>query len=193
MKTSYTFSNSSYDRPGRFAVRSNGGDPASTSLTFSLESSLAADTLRVFHALTVPEYLETWLCVPGHHPECRNLMHRAGHEFQIEHSCNSGASIRIAGAYGSLLKRKLRFTWQASGIPGANDSLVDIRLHGDFERSILRLRHFGLRPGHDFNWHAALWSESIARLGKLFDSAVTGTATRERKAGGRQSEVFCEA
>ena len=171
--------------------RFTGCESASASLTFSMEFSLAADTLRVFNALTVPEYLETWLCVPGHHPECRNVMHRAGDKFQIEHSCDSGTAIRIAGAYASLLKRKLSFSWQPTGGPEANESLVDIRLYGDFERSILRLRHFGLQPGHDFNWHAALWSESIARLGRLFERA-TGAAPRERPGSRRRSEVYCE-
>ena len=192
MRNSRTFSNTFLGRRSRLTNVFEDGKAAPTSLTFSLESSLAADTLRVFYALTVPEYLETWLCVPGHHPECRNVMHRIDDEFQIEHACNSGAAIRIVGAYGSMLKRKLSFSWRPTGGPETTESLVDIRLYGDFERSILRLRHFGLQSGQDFNWHAALWSGSIARLGKLFEKPTTGTAPRERQVSRRRSEVYCE-
>jgi uncharacterized protein YndB with AHSA1/START domain len=141
---------------------------ASSPWTVAVECSLAADTKRIFNALTVPEYIEAWICVPGSHSNCQNVTCRVSHGFQIEHHCNSGSTTRITGTYFSFLKRKLSFSWLPASEPGSADSFVDIRLYGDFERSILRLRHRGFASEDEFHWHAAFWTASIARLSKLF-------------------------
>jgi hypothetical protein len=174
-----------------------GGDsiavaPIPQSRTIDIECSLAADTRRIFCALTVPEYIETWISVPGHHPECRNVTCRHAHGFQIEHLCNSGASTRIDGTYFSFLKRKLSFSWRPVGAAQTQDSLVDIRLYGDFERSILRLRHFGLVSEEDYNWHSALWSASMMRLRRLFDRPRLGSDRPRSRVSGRRSEPAYE-
>jgi uncharacterized protein YndB with AHSA1/START domain len=168
------------------------GESDPRSWTVTLERSVAADTRRIFCALTVPEYLEAWICVPGHHPECSNVMSRNAHGFQIEHHCSSGATTKISGTYCSFLKRKLSFSWKPAHGSAGGESFVDIRLHGDFERSILRLRHFGLDSEDDFNWHLAFWSSSIARLCKLFDRPTAGADPRRPRAGRRRSPLYCE-
>jgi uncharacterized protein YndB with AHSA1/START domain len=192
MRPSYKYSHlPSQRRDGRSGREIAGGAGAPT-WTVNIESSLAADTQRIFHALTVPEYIEAWICVPGYHPECRNISCRFAHGFQIEHRCNSGVSTSITGTYCSFLKRKLSFTWRSAGVPDAHYSFVDIRLHGDFERSILRLRHFGLPSEDEFNWHSALWSASLARLRRLFDRPATGAEYRRPRTRRRQAEIYCE-
>jgi uncharacterized protein YndB with AHSA1/START domain len=160
--------------------------------TINMECSLAADTRRIFTALTVPEYIETWICVPGYHPECQNVTCRIGHEFQIEHLCNSGPTTRISGTYLSLLKRKLSFSWKSAGPTPTHESLVDIRLHGDFEKSILRLRHFDLDSEESFNWHSDLWSASMTRLRKLFDRPSSAPDMQRQRTGGGRSELLSE-
>lgn len=160
--------------------------------TLDMEYSLAADTRRIFNALTVPEYIEAWICVPGYHPDCQNVTCRVAHGFQIEHRCHSGAITRITGTYFSFLKRKLSFSWRPAGASGAGDSLVDIRLRGDFERSILRLRHRGFESEEEFNWHDALWSASIARLSRLFDKPTMGTNHHRLRDQRQRSELFFE-
>jgi uncharacterized protein YndB with AHSA1/START domain len=162
------------------------------SWTVNLECSVAADTRRIFYALTVPEYIEAWICVPGYHPECRNVTSRNTHGFQIEHHCSTGTATKIRGTYCSFLKRKLSFSWQPAEGSSAGESFVDIRLHGDFERSILRLRHFGLDSEEDFNWHSTFWSSSIARLCKLFDRPTTGAPKHGQRVNRRRSELYCE-
>ena len=151
--------------------------------TVNLEFRLAADTRKIFDALTVPEYIEAWICIPGHHPECSNMTSRSAHGFQIEHHCRSGASTKITGNYRSFMRRKLSFSWRPAHGPETPDSFVEIRLHGDFERSVLRLRHFGLESEDDFNWHSALWSTSIAKLCRLFESPSLSSEPRRQRAG----------
>ena len=163
--------------------------------TVVMECSLAADTKRIFDALTVPEYIEAWICVPGTHPDCRNVSCRDAQGFQIEHQCNTGPTTRITGTYFSFLKRKLSFSWQPATEAGSGESFVDIRLYGDFERSILRLRHCGFRSEEEFQWHLALWTTSIARLSKLFVTSSNGADqigphARMDYGGGRDFQRF---
>jgi uncharacterized protein YndB with AHSA1/START domain len=168
-----------------------GGGTGLSSWTINLQCSVAANTQRIFYALTVPEYIEAWICVPGCDPECRNVTCRVSQGFEIEHNCSLGARARISGTYVSFLKRKLSFSWQPAWAPLAHDSFVDIRLYGDFEKSILRLRHFGLESEEEFNWHLSLWSASVARLCKLFgDPAMTADQRRPRM-NLKQSEFLC--
>ena len=192
MKNSIPFSNVLGQQPRRIGKHDRADGTDSPSWTVNLECSVAADTRRIFDALTVPEYIETWICVPGHHPECCNVTSRNAHGFQIEHHCSSGTTTKISGTYCSFLKRKLSFSWNPAHGSSAGNSFVDIRLHGDFERSILRLRHFGLDSEDDFNWHSAFWSSSITRLCRLFDRPVAGTDHRGRRLITRRSELYCE-
>jgi uncharacterized protein YndB with AHSA1/START domain len=160
--------------------------------TVRLECKVAADTRRIFDALTVPEYMEAWISVPGDHPECSNLTSRLDDGFQIEHRCSSGASTTITGTYCSFMKRKLSFQWRPADSPVNTNSLVEIRLYGDFERSILRLRHSGLESEDEFNWHSALWSASIAKLCRLFDRPSLSDAPRRQRTNRRREEAYSE-
>jgi len=192
MNISHQFLRSVGQQPARVGMNTVAYVDEQPSWIVNLECRVGADTRRIFDALTVPEYIETWICVPGHHPECRNVTSRIAHGFQIEHHCSSGPSTMIVGTYCSFLKRKLSFSWRPAHGPEGQDSFVDIRLHGDFERSILRLRHFGLESEQDFNWHSALWSASIARLCRLFDRPLPSKEARRKRTSKRRQEVYCE-
>jgi hypothetical protein len=61
---------------------------------------------------------------------------------------------------------------------------VDIRLHGDFERTTLHLRHTGFVSSFDVAWHRALWDLSIGRLVSLY-----GTQDRLQSFGERPKEL----
>jgi hypothetical protein len=187
-----SFSNSLRPQPRVIRKQVSTSECDSSSWTVNLECSVPADTRRIFNALTVPEYIEAWISVPGYHPECCNVTIRNAHGFNIEHRCINGATTMISGTYCSFLKRKLSFSWQPSCGSSSGESFVDIRLHGDFERSILRLRHFGLDSEEDFNWHSALWSSSIARLCRLFDRSAASTDQRRLRATRMRSELYCE-
>ncbi len=177
--------------PGRGIRRTDAASQVSP-WAVELECSLAADTRRIFDALTVPEFIEAWICVPGSHHDCQNVTCRVAHGFQIEHRCYSGATTTITGTYFSFLKRKLSFSWRPAGVPGMADSFVDIRLVGDFEKSILRLRHSGFTSEAEFKWHNALWAASITRLTRLFH-LPTNRADQHRSAvRGRRPEILFE-
>jgi hypothetical protein len=157
---------------------------ASDSRVISLEFSLAADTRRIFEALTVPEYMELWISLPGNHPDCCTRADRRMDGFVCEHFCSDRSMVTISGAYSVFLRRKLVFSWKISGVSSTSASLADLRLCGDFERSILRLRHIGFASDEDYSWHMALWTSSLTRLSGLLGGPANGP--RPHGSRGRQ-------
>jgi uncharacterized protein YndB with AHSA1/START domain len=154
-----------------WAARESRADPA----TVNIEVSLAGDTRRIFEALTVPEYMELWMSMPGHHPVCHSRASRLADGFVIDHLCDSRPPIRIAGTYLMCLRRKLIFRWSVHGPWISPVTFADIRLSGEFENSLLRLRHSGFASRDDYSWHAEFWKSSLTRLSRLL-SGVSGAS-----------------
>ena len=156
----------SYPQAAAMAIRAGSAD-------IKIEIRLAADTRRIFEALTIPEYMELWMSMPGSHPVCSSRVSRVADGFIIDHFCGSNPPIRIAGTYLMCLRRKLAFTWSVSGPCIRPSSFADIRLSGDFGKSILRLRHSGFASSEEYSWHDAFWRSSLSRLSRLL-SGVSG-------------------
>ena len=142
----------------------------------SLEVSIEADVRRLFHALTVPEYIEAWMSLPGERPGCSTMATRTGDDYLIEHSCEGRPSIAISGIYSVCRRRNVFFSWRVDGDLCVPQTEVEIRLSGDFERTRLLLRHKGFPSRHDHVWHGALWTASLEKLASLYGS-------RDRAAG----------
>lgn len=140
------------------------------SAALCLEVSIRADARRLIHALTVPEYLEAWLSLPGQHPECSTTAARDDQDFAVEHFCDGRLSVLISGTYLVCRRRNVIFSWRVEGELCVPPTEVDIRLRGDFERTTLILRHTGFASRHDLAWHRALWNASIGRLNALYGS-----------------------
>ena len=132
------------------------------------EISIHADTRRLFHALTDPEYLEVWLSLPGCRPGCSMVAGRYDRDYFVEHFCDGRQSLLISGQYRVLRRRHVSFSWRVDGDLCVPDTTVEIRLRGDFERTTLSLQHSGFSTRHDSAWHRALWNNSISRLAGLF-------------------------
>ena len=132
-----------------------------------MEFSIRADTRRLFHALTVPEYLETWLCLPGH-LGCATTATLINDDYMLEHSCGDRPSLAITGTYLMCRRRNVLFSWRVDGEVFIPETQVEIRLQGNFENTIVTLRHTGFTSTADCVWHNALWSASMARLTRLY-------------------------
>jgi uncharacterized protein YndB with AHSA1/START domain len=165
----------SFPEGNHAARRGVSKQPMSDRWTVLLEFSIRADARRLFHALTVPEYIETWLSFPGHHGNCANLARTAEHDYAIEHRCEGKASVTIAGTYSVRQRHNLMFSWRVDGDPSVPESSVDIRLRGNFESTTLMLRHKGFESAMQCAWHRALWTASIERLVRLYDSTAFGS------------------
>ncbi len=143
-------------------------DLTSDRVSVRLEISIHADTRRLFHALTHPEYLEAWLCLPGDRPGCSTIADRRDRDYLVEHFCEGRQSVLISGRYLALRRRHVVFSWRVDGDFSAPDSEVEIRLRGDFERTTLILEHRGFASHYEAAWHRALWDASMARLMALY-------------------------
>jgi uncharacterized protein YndB with AHSA1/START domain len=155
--------------PGR-AVRQRG------SWTVHLELSIKAEVRRLFHALTAPEYIETWISFPGHPAGCANVATKAENDFLIAHMCEGVPTTRISGRFSVCERRNLTFSWRMEGDRNVSTSFVNIRLSGDFEYTTLQLKHGGFASREQYGWHRSLWSSSLARLKRLYDSSPTSYA-----------------
>lgn len=150
-----------------FATRDRSSRPLphrSTTLYFG--TSIPAERRRVFCALTVPEYMESWLAIPGA-PSGRVIVATQNHSFSI--CCLDGESARftIRCSYKACKQNKLFFDWKHDSMHTERHCHVRIRLMGEFERTSLELIHMGLAPSM-LEWHRELWETSLARLFTLF-------------------------
>jgi uncharacterized protein YndB with AHSA1/START domain len=135
-----------------------------------MEFNIRADTRRLFHALTVPEYLETWLCLPGHQG-CSTAATRINDDYLLEHFCGDSPAVAITGTYFVCRRRNVHFSWRVDGRVSIPETRVEIRLQGNFQNTILTLTHSGFASTADSAWHKALWSASMGRLMRLFDAS----------------------
>lgn len=150
----------------RFAIR----DQSSRSRldarsTVHVEKSIPAERQRVFFALTVPEYMEAWLVIPGA-AQGRAIVRPDEQSFSISY-LDGAARFSIQCFYQACNKEKLLFDWKHDGAGSAHASFVTMRLMGEFERTNLELIHIGLDQSM-LDWHRKLWEGSLARLFTLF-------------------------
>ncbi len=131
--------------------------------------SVNADRRRVFHLLTIPEYMETWLLVPGRHKQSSMNVTSDSTGFQIQYFDEHGAPASLVAAYQTCRTAKAQFFWRRNGAAVSNPSFVKIRLNGDFGRTTLNLSHSGLGSEADRRWHSQLWDQSLQKLSSLFE------------------------
>ena len=146
------------------------GGPDADRLTVYLEANIRADVRRLFYALTAPEYLETWLHFPGHEGGCSTFATVVDCDYMIVHLCQRFGRTAVTGRYRVRERRNVMFSWRLEGMQSLPESHVDIRLSGNFEYTTLALRHRGFDSWQQYLWHRSLWSRSLERLGRLFDS-----------------------
>ena len=148
--------------------------PHSSTWKVRLQCCVAAELPRVSHALTIPEFMETWLCLPCCDRPCKVRPSRFPHGFTVEHSCTgSRPSARIVCFYSSFGARHLAFSWTFEGDPALGHSFVEVRLSGNrlsnnLDQCTLSLVHSGLRSEVHGYWQQILWSASLKRLRELF-------------------------
>ncbi len=129
--------------------------------------SVNAERHRLFQALTLPEYVETWLRIPGMRGDQQITATCTQESYRI--SCRADdPEVCVTGSYRVSRRSKLVFTWKKGTAQNASPSLVTIRLLGDFARTTLSLSHSGLTSKAEYLWHRALWESSMGRLRSLF-------------------------
>jgi uncharacterized protein YndB with AHSA1/START domain len=136
--------------------------PFSTSAT----TSVNADRHRIYQALTEPEYVEAWFSAPGALAGSTAVFSQEN-SLSIRYFCTPQQQFRILCSYQVRRRSKLVFTWQHFLYAEATSSVVKIRLHGDFGRTIVHVTHVGLTQSEQ-ELYECLWVSSLRKLSKLF-------------------------
>lgn len=141
------------------------------SFNIAMHAALPSDANRIFQALTQPEYMETWLTFPGDDAASHLVARQQNNGFCLDHYRNESRDLVVSGDYRICRRRKMLFTWKkhADDAPAA-ESLVYIRLHGNFTNTIVELHHRGIAAPPEYAWQQAMWQASFARLTRLFQS-----------------------
>jgi uncharacterized protein YndB with AHSA1/START domain len=138
----------------------------------ALHMTLSADRRRIFDALTLPEYIETWLSLPGEHSNCRTVAARTENGYQLDHYGLDRLDFSISGNYRVCRRARMLFTWRKSSATSdplsTPESLVLIRLYGAFAQSTLLLTHTGRFSESEYGWTCDLWTLSLRKLQTLF-------------------------
>ena len=134
----------------------------------SASVTIRADPRRVWHALTIPEYLEAWIEMPGvHRLACDAEDAGTGFCFDLCDPVQVRSSI-----HGHCLvstPQHLRYAWTKSGGKGRGKSLVDIRVKICKRRCVVGVRHSGLSCAQDAMWYTTMWQRSLANLCRLLE------------------------
>lgn len=139
--------------------------PTELPLSVSVMRSVNANRQRIFQALTVPEYIETWFAAPGALLGSTAVFAREGF-FSISYADTRGEQIRIFCSYKAIRRSKLLFTWRNETTSDRIPSLVKIRLLGDFGRTTVHVTHVGMAQSEQ-QWHEDLWNVSLKNLSNL--------------------------
>jgi hypothetical protein len=140
---------------------------AAAQWTIAMSINVEADALRIFHALTVPEYLEAWIAMPGYAEESAVVASPAANGYRLDHYAAGSVAVSITGSYLFCHHRKMRLCWQKTHRSEWSDSLVDFRVRGNFGSSVLELRHTAITSADEYHWHRALWCGSFQKLASL--------------------------
>jgi hypothetical protein len=128
---------------------------------------LLGDTHRIFQAITIPEFLEAWICIPCNEQNCRSRVELVGESLAVRHICPSGRKVSIFLDFIVRRRRRLLISWRTDSFSSSPPSQVTIHLCGAFEKTLLSLHHTGFRSEDEKAWHHALWTSSLEKLNRL--------------------------
>lgn len=138
--------------------------------TVAMSVDVNADARRIFHALTVPEYLEAWVSMPGREAGATIVAAERANGYSLESHLDGRVDVSISASYLFCHQRKMRLAWRKETEPYSQDSKVDVRLRGNFGSTILELQHSALASSDECMWYQHMWRASLERLQFLLRS-----------------------
>jgi hypothetical protein len=160
------------DKPSASTQAAQGLKPCSVSSrkfdwTIAMSIAIDADAQRISQALTVPEYLEAWISMPGQQKDSSIRASHMPNGYRLDHYRAGCIVTSVAGSFLFCHLRKMRLSWRMIDRPELPASVVDLRIRGNFGTSVLQLRHAALQCTGEFFWYQQLWLFSLHRLSCL--------------------------
>jgi uncharacterized protein YndB with AHSA1/START domain len=136
----------------------------------SVSADILADRRQLLYALTLPEYLEAWITpADGDADAGERVAMRCGTAYAIEYVDLSGKTITIEGVFRASSRDKVVLTWRRGSFHSTRQSVVAIKLNGNFAFTTLILTHTGVMTDPEYCWLRDLWDLSIMRLKSLVE------------------------
>ena len=130
---------------------------------------IQADRERVFYALSIPEYIETWLRSPNE-DELRFVFHSVTEEtFRIDLYRANTVQTRIQGFCSVLNLNQIQYAWKITSLVTKTSTVVDMRLLTGPGGCTLGLKHSGFREAAESGWYGQVWRRSLDTLCRLME------------------------
>lgn len=153
--------------PGSATIRV----PRSTERVLSFFADVSADRRQLLYALTLSEYLEAWLAPPDADGQGQPSVTRSAGAYALDYCDAQGQVLNIQGVFRTATRDKVIFTFSKCSPKQTRQSLVTIRLSGNFARTNLIVKHTGAMPDEEYWWLHDFWDLSLTRLKSLFAPA----------------------
>lgn len=139
-----------------------------TPWTIEVRSVIDADVYRLYQMLTTPEYLEAWISLPGDGAHSSHVVGwKETNGFRLDHYRHGTRDMIIQAGYYTSRRHKLVLSWKVTGEFRPPESVVFIRLCGNFSTTVMELYHSGCSHPAYHSWQRQMWESSICRLAGL--------------------------
>jgi uncharacterized protein YndB with AHSA1/START domain len=128
-----------------------------------------ADPGRVFYALSIPEYIETWLQAPhggGLHFVFNSV---AQESFRVDLYRGESLQAIVHGLCRVVGANQVRYVWKRTGLSGTTETRVDMKLLCDAAACVVALKHSGFKDANECVWCREMWYQSLERLSRLVE------------------------
>jgi uncharacterized protein YndB with AHSA1/START domain len=133
----------------------------------SLSFKIEADSSRVFYALSIPEYIETWLQPPDA-TDTKFVFDLAGQEtFHIDLYRGETLQASVYGSCCVMGANQVRYIWKTTSPAGTSETLVDMHLLCASGSCVVNLRHSGFTDTVESAWCCKMWCQSLEKLCRL--------------------------
>lgn len=133
----------------------------------ALAFRIEAPSSRVLYALSMSEYIETWLQAPDgeglqfvFNPETQEA-------FRIDLYRSEDLQASIHSSCRVMSADKVRYRWKMTSLTRTIETMVDMQLLRTSGGCILSLNHSGFKNAIDSAWCCKMWRESLERLSRL--------------------------
>jgi len=152
---------------------------AATAFDVGFWVEIAAEWRKVFSAVSIPEYIETWMEFPDE-SGTDYWVHLGPDDMLCINRTRTAAAVRIFRLRIQIKRKSLTFLWENIEPNSMHASKVEIVMTGGPHRCCLRLRHSGLRNWDERQLYSRIWSRSLDKLQGLLQCPADSLRVRGR-------------
>ncbi len=132
-------------------------------------AEVMADRRQLLYALTLPEYIETWVTLVDASRNHEKRIARIGAGYTIEYREVHGQTVIIEGVFRTVASDKVVLTWRRAWPRSTRRGLVTIRLSEASSLTRVALAHSAVMSEAEYRWLCDSWQISLGRFRSLFD------------------------